>query len=53
MEDINEEEVKELVCPKHGYWGEGGDGVRLGKGQQGGHHKCEQVPQEQAPLKGS
>ena len=50
MEDINEEEVDELVCPKHGYWGEGGDGVRLGQRQQCGDDKREQVPWEQVPL---
>ena len=44
MEDINKEEVDESMHPEHGLGGEDGDGVRLGQGQQGGHHKCEQVP---------
>ena len=51
MEDINEKEVEELVHPEHGFGGEGGDGVRLGQGQQYGDDKREQVPWEQVPLK--
>ena len=50
MEDINEKEVEELVCPKHGFWAEGGDGVRFGQRQQCGDDKREQVPWEQVPL---
>ena len=50
MEDINEKEVEELVHPEHGFGGEGGDGVRLGQGQQCGDDKREQVPWEQIPL---
>ena len=50
MEDINEKEVEELVCPKHGYWADSGNGVRLGQGQQCGDDKREQVPWEQVPL---
>ena len=44
VEDINKEEVDESMHPEHGLGGEDGDGVRLGQGQQRGHHKCEQVP---------
>ena len=51
MEDINEEEVEELVHPEHGFWGEGGDGVRLGQRQQCGDDKREQVPWEQVPWR--
>ena len=44
MEDINEKEVEEHVCPKHGFWAEGGDGVRFGQRQQCGDDKREEVP---------
>ena len=51
MEDIDEEEVEDLVHPEHGFWGESGDGVCLGQGQQYGDDEREQVPWEQVPLK--